>query len=59
MTPVFDPISSWFVAFAVYTFCIAYYARINPDFAMWLIERAKEQEEQRQKLREERKRDDR
>jgi hypothetical protein len=31
-----------FVAYAVFLFCIVYYAKINPNFAMWLIEQHQE-----------------
>jgi hypothetical protein len=30
------------VAYAVFLFCIVYYAKINPDFAIWLVTQAEE-----------------
>lgn len=46
------PIACWFVAYAVFIFCIAYYGRINPDFALWLINKAEEAEQKRQEQKE-------
>ncbi|WP_235993020.1 hypothetical protein [Heyndrickxia sporothermodurans] len=48
------PVACWFVAYAVFIFCIAYYGKINPDFAIWLINKAEEAEQRRKELEESR-----
>lgn len=42
-------IVSSFEAYSILIFCLVYYARINPSFAYWLIEKAREIEEEKEK----------
>ncbi len=51
------PVACWFVAYAVYMFCVVYYAKINPDFAMWMMNKAQELEQKKEERREQRRRD--